>query len=86
MLLTTLLANFKFEIQQIRAVSSSTVAITKVHRLLYCRVYPTLLVQPDGSTINIHYHEPRKIIRVSIIHLKLLFVSFKKIAKIDLYQ
>lgn len=52
--------------QQIRHVSSSTATITKVHRLLYCRLYPTMLVQPDGSTIRIRYHEPRKIIRVNV--------------------
>lgn len=57
---------------QIRNVSSKSAAVTKIHRTLYCRMYPTLLVQPDGSTINIRYHEPRQIIRVSNF-----FFSFK---------
>lgn len=60
------LRNVPFKaLDQVRYVSSKTAAITKVHRLIYCRMYPTLLVQPDGSTINIRYHEPRRIIRVN---------------------
>lgn len=47
-----------------RKISSSTAAVTKVGRSTYTRMYPTLLVLPDGSTINIRYHEPRKIITV----------------------
>lgn len=66
MLVSTLLKNLKCNHQQMRNISSSTAAITKVHRLLYCRLYPTMVVQPDGSTINIRYHEPRKIVRVKI--------------------
>lgn len=39
-----------------------TAAITKKHRAMYERTYPTTLVLPDGSSIEIEYHEPRKII------------------------
>lgn len=39
-----------------------TAAVTKKHRLVYERTYPTTLVFPDGSSIDIEYHEPRKII------------------------
>lgn len=39
-----------------------TAAVTKKHRAIYERTYPTLLVFPDGSSIEIEYHEPRKII------------------------
>lgn len=53
-------------IQQTRALSSATAAVTRLHRSVYCRVYPTVVVHPDGSTINIRYHEPRKIIKVII--------------------
>lgn len=48
----------------IRSVSSSTAAITKIHRAVYTRNYPTIMVQADGSSVNIRYHEPRKIIKV----------------------
>lgn len=53
----------------VRNVSSSTASITKVHRAIYARTYPTILVNPDGSSVNIRYHEPRKIIKVNIIQL-----------------
>ena len=31
---------------------------------MYLRTYPVSLVLPDGSSIDIQYHEPRKIIRL----------------------
>ncbi|KAG5669996.1 hypothetical protein PVAND_000284 [Polypedilum vanderplanki] len=49
---------------RIRNVSSSTAAITKIHRAVYARTYPTLVVNPDGSTFTIRYHEPRAIIKL----------------------
>lgn len=39
-----------------------TAAITKKHRVIYERTYPTTVVFSDGSSIEIQYHEPRKII------------------------
>lgn len=39
-----------------------TAAITKKHRKTYERTYPTTLVFSDGSSIEIDYFEPRKII------------------------
>lgn len=53
-----------FNSQQMRSISSLTAAITKVHRSVYCRVHPVVVVNPDGSSINIRYPEPRQIIRV----------------------
>ncbi|XP_050738921.1 39S ribosomal protein L55, mitochondrial-like isoform X4 [Eriocheir sinensis] len=38
----------------------------RIGRLTYTRTYPTLLVQSDGSTINIRYHEPRKIVKLPL--------------------
>jgi len=43
-----------------------TAAITKKHRTIYERTYPTQLVFPNGSSINIDYHEPRKILILPI--------------------
>lgn len=57
---------------QIRLISSSSTSITKVHRATYARTYPTVLVLPDGSSINIKYHEPRKIIKVLYYNLNQL--------------
>jgi large subunit ribosomal protein L55 len=36
----------------------------RTNRLKYLRPYPTLLVNPDGSTITVRYHEPRQIIKL----------------------
>ncbi|KAH8362285.1 hypothetical protein KR200_003171 [Drosophila serrata] len=59
-----LLKQLPLAVQQLRCLSSATAAVTRLHRSVYCRMYPTVVVQPDGSTINIRYHEPRKIIKV----------------------
>uniref|UniRef100_A0A8D8UQ32 39S ribosomal protein L55, mitochondrial n=1 Tax=Cacopsylla melanoneura TaxID=428564 RepID=A0A8D8UQ32_9HEMI len=50
----------------VRRISSSTAAINKIHRSVYAHTYPTLLVFPDGSTINIRYFEPRSIITLPL--------------------
>lgn len=47
-----------------RYFNSNIAAVTKVHRETYTRTYPTTVVLADGSSINIRYHEPRKIIKV----------------------
>ncbi|XP_015607928.1 39S ribosomal protein L55, mitochondrial [Cephus cinctus] len=43
-----------------------TAGITKIHRTTYERTYPTVLVNPDGSSIIIPYHEPRGIIKLPL--------------------
>lgn len=43
-----------------------TAAITKKHRRVHERTYPTILVLSDGSSIEIEYHEPRKIITLPL--------------------
>ncbi|KAJ8668577.1 hypothetical protein QAD02_010240 [Eretmocerus hayati] len=35
-----------------------TTSITKRQKKVYVQMYPTVLQFPDGSTINIPYHEP----------------------------
>lgn len=50
---------------QIRCINSSSTSITKIHRSVYARTYPTVVVLPDGSSINTKYYEPRKIIKVN---------------------
>ncbi|XP_055587197.1 39S ribosomal protein L55, mitochondrial [Uranotaenia lowii] len=50
----------------IRQLSSNTAAIVKIHRSLYARRYPTMVVLPNGATININYHEPRRIIKLPL--------------------
>lgn len=43
-----------------------TAGITKKHRKLYLNTYPTILVLPDGGSINIDYDEPRRIITLPL--------------------
>ncbi|XP_075752007.1 large ribosomal subunit protein mL55-like isoform X1 [Rhipicephalus microplus] len=40
--------------------------ISSVKRATYVRQYPTVLVQPDGSTITVRYHEPRSLIKLPL--------------------
>ena len=40
-------------------------SLGKVGRAVYTQMYPTKLVQPDGSSFTVRYHEPRKIIKVN---------------------
>lgn len=49
-----------------RSLNCWTAAITKKHRSVYERTYPTTVVFSDGSSIEIDYHEPRKIIRLPL--------------------
>lgn len=58
--------------QQLRQISSASAAVTRLHRSIYARQYPTVVVLPDGSTINIRYGEPRKIIKVSLNKINVL--------------
>ncbi|XP_076994041.1 large ribosomal subunit protein mL55 [Tamandua tetradactyla] len=37
-------------------------ALTRIHRQMYARLYPVLLVKQDGSTIHIRYREPRRML------------------------
>lgn len=50
----------------VRHLSSSSACITRAHRIKYLLQYPTTVVLPDGSSIEIRYPEPRKIITVSM--------------------
>lgn len=62
--------------QQVRYLNSKAASITRPHRPTYARLYPTLLVRPDGSTITIRYHEPRQIIKVKIPFFMDCFFSY----------
>ncbi|KAL3868802.1 hypothetical protein ACJMK2_041561 [Sinanodonta woodiana] len=41
-------------------------SISRLNRSLYQRMYPTMVVLPDGSTISVRYNEPRRIIRLPL--------------------
>ncbi|XP_065298982.1 large ribosomal subunit protein mL55 [Dermacentor albipictus] len=46
--------------------ASNTAFVSRVKRATYVRHYPTVLVQPDGSTITVRYHEPRSLIKLPL--------------------
>lgn len=52
-----------------RYLNNNVASVTKVHRELYTRLYPTTVVLPDGSSINIRYDEPRRIIKVIFMEI-----------------
>ncbi|KAF4110183.1 large ribosomal subunit protein mL55 [Onychostoma macrolepis] len=45
---------------------SNRTCVVRFGRQKYDRVYPVLLVKPDGSTINIRYKEPRRIMKMPV--------------------
>ncbi|XP_076238358.1 mitochondrial ribosomal protein L55 [Calliopsis andreniformis] len=49
-----------------RSLNCWTAAITRKHRRIYKLTYPTYLIQPDGSSIQIHYDTPRRIITLPL--------------------
>ncbi|KAJ8939616.1 hypothetical protein NQ318_012339 [Aromia moschata] len=51
---------------QYRCLNSLSASLTKPHRNTYRRNYPTVLVYPDGSTINIRCPEPRQIVKLPV--------------------
>ncbi|XP_030053209.1 39S ribosomal protein L55, mitochondrial-like [Microcaecilia unicolor] len=46
--------------------NSNRTSIVRFGRQTYARLYPVLLVRPDGSTINIRYKEPRRILMMPV--------------------
>ncbi|XP_032792962.1 39S ribosomal protein L55, mitochondrial [Daphnia magna] len=51
---------------QTRQLNGHRASIASIGRAIYVRTYPTMLVQPDGSTITIRYKEPRGIIKLPV--------------------
>ncbi|XP_049866153.1 39S ribosomal protein L55, mitochondrial [Pectinophora gossypiella] len=49
-----------------RYLNNNVASVTKIHREVYTRMYPTTVVLADGSSVNIRYHEPRKIIKLPL--------------------
>ncbi|XP_067846356.1 large ribosomal subunit protein mL55 isoform X2 [Heptranchias perlo] len=46
--------------------NSNRTSIVRCGRQAYGRLYPVLMVRPDGSTINIRYKEPKKMITMPV--------------------
>ncbi|KAM9097647.1 39S ribosomal protein L55, mitochondrial isoform X1 [Sarcophilus harrisii] len=46
--------------------NSNRASLTRMHRKMYARLYPVMLVKQDGSTIRIRYREPRRILTMPV--------------------
>ncbi|KAJ8311285.1 hypothetical protein KUTeg_011162 [Tegillarca granosa] len=46
--------------------NSNRTGIAQINRVYFKRTYPTMLVLPNGATINIRYKEPRQIIKLPL--------------------
>ncbi|KAM7388792.1 hypothetical protein PAMP_024941 [Pampus punctatissimus] len=46
--------------------NSNRTSVVRCSRRRYERMYPVMLVRPDGATINIRYKEPRRILMMPI--------------------
>ncbi|KAG5275521.1 hypothetical protein AALO_G00121260 [Alosa alosa] len=46
--------------------TSNKTSVVRCARKQYERQYPVLLVRPDGSTINIRYKEPKRILMMPV--------------------
>ena len=61
--------------------NSNRAAVTRINRKVYPQMYPTLMVFPDGSTVNIRYKDPRAIIKVcSIVNVPCSVVGVSDIS------
>ncbi len=62
---------------QIPQLNSNRTSVVRCGRQTYERLYPVMLVRPDGSTVNIRYKEPRRMLMVSTISFTLCSVSIQ---------
>ncbi|KAM8744621.1 large ribosomal subunit protein mL55 [Acanthopagrus schlegelii] len=46
--------------------NSNRTSVVRCGRQRYERLYPVVLVRPDGSTVNIKYKEPRRILTMPV--------------------
>ncbi|KAM8874039.1 large ribosomal subunit protein mL55 [Spinachia spinachia] len=46
--------------------NSNRTSVVRCSRQKYERMYPVVLVRPDGSTVNIRYREPRRILMMPV--------------------
>ncbi|XP_061539789.1 large ribosomal subunit protein mL55 [Phycodurus eques] len=46
--------------------NSNRTSVVRCSRQKYERLYPVMLVRPDGATVNIRYKEPRRILMMPV--------------------
>lgn len=66
---TTQLSQTSLLHTQTPQLNSNRTSVVRCSRQKYERLYPVMLVRPDGSTVNIRYKEPRRLLMVSVQHL-----------------
>ncbi|XP_074594843.1 mitochondrial ribosomal protein L55 [Brevipalpus obovatus] len=64
--------------KHVRLLNSNACLVAKVQRPKYCRMYDTVFVYEDGSTVNMRYDEPVSIIRLPIVYEELQNEEDKK--------
>lgn len=57
--------------EQKRSFNSNRAVVTRVKRNLFSRLFPTTLVNPDGSTVRIKYPTPRILVKLPLDFTKL---------------
>merc|ERR1719431_2161837 len=57
--------------EQKRDFNSNRALVSRVKRTLFPRLYPSTLVNPDGSTVRIKYPTPRNLVRLPLDFAKL---------------
>ena len=57
--------------EQRRNFNANRAVVTRVKRTLFSRLYPTTLVNPDGSTVRIKYPTPRILVKLPLDFTKL---------------
>jgi len=50
--------------QQTTRCNCNYAAVTKIKRIYYPKMYPTVMVLADGSTIHLRHKEPRQVLKV----------------------
>ncbi|XP_026199245.1 39S ribosomal protein L55, mitochondrial [Anabas testudineus] len=51
---------------QFAQLNSNRTSVVRCGRQRYERLYPVMLVRPDGSTVSIRYREPKRILMVPV--------------------
>lgn len=57
-----------FDHMAFRCFNSNAFKLTMIKRPRYLRMYPTLMVYKDGSTVTVRQSEPRAIIKIPLLY------------------
>ena len=60
---------WRFALLNVVRGASTRASVGKIKRKTYTRMYPTILVLSDGSTVNIRHEDAKQILKVFIFNL-----------------